>query len=162
MRHYQYEESVVIPASPEDTFAYVDNHTRFSSHMTKSSWMMGGGRMNVSVDAGRGQEVGSHIRLSGKAFGIPLSLDEVVIRHESPRVKVWETVGIPKLIVVGHYQMKIEVSPQDGKSLLRVAINYELPKTSAWLGRLFGRTYAKWCVRQMIKDARDQSFARQI
>lgn len=37
------EESLLISASPEDVFAYVDDHKRFSSHMNQSSWMMGGG-----------------------------------------------------------------------------------------------------------------------
>ena len=46
--------------------------------MSKPSWKMGGGRMMVDVDAGRGQVVGSHIRLNGHAFGFPLGLDEVV------------------------------------------------------------------------------------
>ena len=150
-RHY--EDSTFIPASPQKVFDYVDDHSRLSSHMSQSSWMMGGGRMETSVDAGRGQQVGSHIRLSGKAFGIPLFLDEVVIRHEPPHIKIWETVGTPKLFVVGPYRMEIEVSPQDGKSRLRVSIDYELPIANAWLGKLFGGYYAKWCVQQMIKGA---------
>ena len=30
---YHYEESSVIPATAEKIFAYIDDHTRFSSHM---------------------------------------------------------------------------------------------------------------------------------
>ena len=36
MRHY--EESSVIPANAGKVFAYIDDHTRISSHMNKSSW----------------------------------------------------------------------------------------------------------------------------
>ena len=72
-RHY--DDSVLIPAAPVEVFGFIDDHARLSSHMNKSSWMMGGGRMNTSIDAGRGQETGSHIRMSGKVFGITLSLD---------------------------------------------------------------------------------------
>lgn len=153
MRHY--EDRVPIKARAEDVFAYVDDHAHFSSHMSESSWMMGGGRMDISVDNGHGQRVGSHIRLSGKVFGITLFLDEVVTRREPPRVKIWETVGNLRLLVIGHYRMSIEVEPQDSNSLLRISIDYDLPSTNAWLGRLFGGIYAKWCVQQMIKGTHD-------
>lgn len=154
MRHY--EESVSIPVSPNELFAYIDDHKRFSSHMNKSSWMMGGGRMNVSIDKGHGQKVGSHIRMNGKAFGIGLSLDEVVTRYEPPHLKTWETVGIPKLLVIGNYKMGVGIKSHDNISLLRVYIDYDLPRKNTFLGWLFSGTYAKWCVQQMIKGASDQ------
>ena len=150
-RHYQ--DSKLIPASAADAFAFIDDYGRLSSHMNKSSWMMGGGRMDTSVDAGRGQEIGSHIRMDGKAFGIKLFLDEVVTRREPSRVKIWETVGMPKLLIIDHYRMKAEIEPQENGSLLRVSIDYNLPAKNVWLGKLFGRYYAKWCVRQMIESA---------
>ncbi len=150
-----YEESLLVPRDQEEVFAYIDDHSRFSSHMSKSSWMMGGGRMEVSTDSNRGQKVGSHILLSGSAFGISINLDEVVTQHQKPNLKVWETVGEPKLMVVGQYQMKIEIHPQGDKSHLTVSIDYRLPNKNVWLGRLFGMMYAKWCVRQMINGVRD-------
>src|SRR3972149_11669376 len=101
LRHY--ENSTFISASAEEIFAYIDDHKRFSSHMGQSSWMMGGGKMEVTVDEGHGQKVGSHIRLSGKAFGIKLFLDEIVTWHEPPFVKMWKTVGNLKLLVIGQY-----------------------------------------------------------
>ncbi len=149
MSHFQ--DSSIIPASPERVFAYIDDHARFSSHMNKSSWMMGGGKMSTSVDEKYGQEVGSHIRMSGTVFGIHLFLDEVVTRHESPRLKAWETVGTPKLLIIGHYQMKVEIKPHKSNSLLTISIDYELPKTNVWLGKLFSGWYAKWCIQQMLK-----------
>lgn len=153
-RHY--EDRTLISASPEELFAYIDDHTRFSSHMSQSSWMMGGERMDVSVDDGKGQKVGSHIRLNGTAFGIKLFLDEVVTRREPPHIKEWETVGDLRLLVVGHYRMGIEITPQGSDSLMRVFIDYDMPAQHVWLGRLFGGMYAKWCVGQMINGARDQ------
>ena len=154
MRHY--EESSLVPASAEKVFAYIDDHTRFSSHMNKSSWMMGGGKMETKVDEGKGQQVGSHILLSGTAFGIRIFLDEVVTSHKSPVVKTWEPVGVPKLLIIGSYGMGIDIQPQNTQSLLRVFIDYDLPTTNTWLGRIFSRVYAKWCVRKMIKDTRNE------
>ena len=153
MRHY--EDSTLISVSPKELFAYVDDHKRFSSHMSQSSQMMCGGNMDASVDEGGGQKVGSHIRMSGKAFGIKLFLDEVVTRYEPPYLKTWETVGFPKLLVIGSYGMGIEIKLQDTRSRLRVYIDYDLPTTNVWLGRLFSGLYAKWCVQQMIKGTRD-------
>ena len=158
MRHH--ENSVLIDGRAEDVFAYIDDHTRFSAHMSRSSWMMGGGRMATWVDDGHGQNVGSHIRMNGKVVVNTLSLDEVGTRHQPPRLKTWETVGDLRLLVIGHYRMSVEVEPRGGQSLLRVSIDYDLPPTNVWLGRLFGGTYAKWCVRQMTKGARDH-FATQ-
>lgn len=151
-RHY--EDSALIPADAAEIFAFIDDHTRLSSHMNKSSWMMGGGRMETSVDAGHGQRMGSHIRMNGKVFGITISLDEVITHHEPPRIKIWETVGTPKLLIIGHYRMKVEIEPQGNESLFRVSIDYDLPARNVWLGRLFGGFYAKWCVQQMTKDTR--------
>jgi hypothetical protein len=149
LRHY--EKSVVISAKVDDVFDYIDDHKRFSSHMNQSSWMLGGGKMNTSVDEKNGQKVGSHIRMDGTVFGVYLFLDEVVTHHEPPRLKTWKTVGTPKLLIIGNYQMKIEIKSDERGSLISVSIDYELPKTNVWLGKLFSGWYAKWCVQQMLK-----------
>ncbi len=107
--------------------------------------------MDTSVDDGNGQKVGSHIKMDGKVLGIKLFLNEVVTHHDPPHIKTWETVGTPELLVVGHYIMGIEITPQQGTSLLRVFIDYDLPDNHPILGLLFGGIYAKWCVRQMLQ-----------
>ena len=50
----------------DEVFTYVDDPTRLSSHMSKSSWMMGGGQMEIELDGGRGHNVGSRIRFLAK------------------------------------------------------------------------------------------------
>lgn len=152
-RHY--EESVFVTATPEEIFDYADDHGRFSSHMTRSSWMMGGGRMDVRLDEGKGKAIGSHIRLSGKVCGIRLFLDEVVTRYDRPVSKEWQTVGNPRL-VMGHYRMGWDIRAADGGSRFGVFIEYDLPESSGtrWLGYLLGHVYARWCVKQMIQGVR--------
>ena len=44
------ESSALIRASVEELFDQVDDHAWLSSHMNRSSWMMGGGRMQTEVD----------------------------------------------------------------------------------------------------------------
>ena len=142
-------------ASMDQVFAHIDDHTRLSSHMGKPSWRTGGGRMETQIDEGRGQKVGSRIRLSGRVFGVELSVEEIVVERDPPRRKVWETTGAPRLLVIGHYRMGFELSACEGGSLLGVFIEYALPARAParWLGRLVGPYYARWCTRQMVEDA---------
>ena len=95
--HYEHhnENYASIAADAGDIFAFIDDHTRLASHMNKSSWMMGGS-----------------VRRLGRTF------DEVIIEYPAPLLKVWETVGQPKLLVIGHYRMTVqaEVSRRNDSS----------------------------------------------
>lgn len=148
-------------APPAAVFARLDDHARLSAHMSQRSWKMGWGRMETVLDDQRGQAVGSHIVLRGRVFGIRLYLDEVVTARDPPLGKAWETVGQPRLIVIGRYRMGFELRAANGRaSHLRVQIHYDIPERGAARisGRLFGRSYARWCVRQMVRDTQ-QAFA---
>ena len=149
-RHY--EESVVVNAKREKVFAYADDHRNFSSHMNKSSWMMGGGSMQTLIDEGAGQKVGSHIVMRGKVFGIKLFLDEVVTKHDFPESKEWQTVGELNLVIIDHYKLGFQTAEQEDKTMLNVYIDYNLPKSliGRMAGHLLGDFYAKWCVKQMV------------
>lgn len=152
---HHYETSAFVRAPADKVFAHVDDHGRLSSHMTQSSWMMGGGRMEIELDNARGQSVGSRIRLTATVFGIRLSVEEVVIERNPPDRKVWETIGSPRLLVIGRYRMGFEITPREGGSLFRVYIDYAPPERvpARWLGYCLGRHYARWCTQQMVNDA---------
>lgn len=81
-RHY--EESAFVPTSVEQVFDYVDDHARLSSHMRESSWMMGGGRMDIQADAGNGQAA-RHGRQSGLRGFLSSATTEWVSRSP-PRI----------------------------------------------------------------------------
>lgn len=153
----KHEESTgVVSASPEQTFAWLDDQTHLTEHMSKRSWKMGWGEMETVLDAQAGRSPGSHILLRGRVFGIQLSLEEVVTVHEAPVRKTWETIGEPRLLVVGPYQMGFDLTPAGTATKVHVTIDYERPARGfpRILGRLFGRAYAKWCTRQMVDAAR--------
>ncbi len=152
-RHY--ESSALVHATPAELFSHVDDPARLSSHMSESSWMMGGSRLSTEVDRGGGKIVGSHIRMGGRVLGVQLALDEAVTERNPPHRKVWETIGEPRLLVIGHYRMGFDIAQQGHGSTFRVFIDYALPRSAParWLGRLFGRFYARWCTERMVNDA---------
>lgn len=156
MDHRYHETSIAVPAPIDRVFAYLDDHARLSSHMRKPSWQMGGGRMLVQLDGAQGKAVGSRIRLAGRVWGIPLAVDEVVTERRVPTSKVWETVGVPRLLVIGSYRMGFQVTTAPAGSLVRVFIEYQLPvpRVARCLGCLLGRFYAAWCTERMAVDAR--------
>ena len=152
-RHFA--DSADIAATAHEVFAYLDNPARLSTHMTRSSWIMGGGKMKISTDEGAGARVGSRISLSGKAFGLSLFLDEEVTQYEPPTAKTWETLGEPMLLVIGAYRMGFGIADGAARAKLHVFIDYDLPRNrlAKVLGFLFGHFYASWCVRSMLADA---------
>jgi hypothetical protein len=152
---YRDESMAVVYAPMDRIFAYLDEHTQLSAHMSESSWKLGWGRMVVQLDEARGQALGSRIRLSGRVFGLQLSVEEVVSERDPPHRKFWETIGTPRLLVIGQYRMGFELSRLAQGSLLRVSIDYALPANAParWLGRALGPYYARWCTQKMVDDA---------
>lgn len=152
---YHCETSAMVRAPMDRVFAYMDDHTRLASHMSESSWMMGGGSMQIELDAARGQKIGSWIRLSGKILGVTLDVEEIVTERTPPRRKVWETTGVPRLLVIGRYRMGFEIAQREAGSHLTVFIDYALPEQAVtrWLGYFLGGYYARWCTQQMVADA---------
>ncbi len=118
--------------------------------------------MAIETDADGGRAVGSDIRLTGRMLGIPLHVECKVIRGEPPSLKAWETVGEPRLLVIGPYRMTVTMDVRNDGSRGVIAIDYALPASAAGrgLGMLFGPMYARWCVRQMTQDLVNQFGAR--
>ena len=110
------EHSAPINASVERVFDQLDDQTFLTEHMRRRSWKMGWGTMDSVVDAQQGRSVGSHIVLRGRVFGLHLYLHEVVTMREPPLAKTWETVGEPRLLVIGPYRICLlytSPSPRD-------------------------------------------------
>lgn len=149
------ESTRIVAASADAVFLNLDDHDRLTAHMSQSSWMMAGSRMDIELDAAKGRAAGSLIRLRGRLLGIPIHVEEVVTEHAPPFRKAWETIGAPKLLVIGRYKMGFEITPQGTSSRLRVFIDYDLPAPlpERWLGFLLGGLYARWCTQSMANDA---------
>ncbi len=149
------ETTVRIEYAAEAVFAYLDDHRHLGAHMSASSWMMLGSKMDYEFDAGEARSVGSKFGFHGKILGIAMSAEQVVAIRMPPRLKVWETIGVPNLWVIGRYRMGFEIVPETRSCQLRVFIDYDLPEKAParWLGLIFANAYARWCTGRMAKDA---------
>jgi Polyketide cyclase / dehydrase and lipid transport len=139
-----------VGAAPADVFEHIDRPERLSAHMARKSWRLGGASMSIETDAAGGRAVGSHFRLGGRMMGLSLSVECVVVQRAPPRFKAWETLGRPRLLVIGPYRMSVTIEPRNGASNVSIGIDYALPANRFW--RSFGPFYAHWCVRQMAHD----------
>lgn len=152
--HHRFESSAEVTAAPELLFAELDDHERLSAHMMQSSAMMAGSKMQFDFDEGGGRAIGSKIRMSGQFLGIRLKLEEVVTERDPPKHKAWETIGTPRLLVIGDYRMGFDIEPLGNGARLTVFIDYDEPKSSwAILGKLLGPVYARWCTVSMAQGA---------
>lgn len=107
-RHH--ESAVLLNAAIGDAFAYLDDFKRLSAHMAKSSAMTLGSRMTIETDERDGRAVGSRVRMQGTMLGMKLALEEIVVEHEPPRRKVWQTVDA-RLLVIGQYRLGFDLEP---------------------------------------------------
>jgi hypothetical protein len=84
--------------------------------------MMLGGSMRYAFDTGGGRAIGSVITMQGDVLGLKLGLDEVITERTATR-KVWETRGVPQLLVIGAYRMGFEITPAESGADLLVSID---------------------------------------
>src|SRR5262249_44339261 len=117
-------------------------------------------RMQVHMEPDHARRVGSRFGFSGSVLGLPLGADEVVTRREPPFGKSWETIGEPRLWVIGRYAMAFELEPQKRFCRLEVTIDSALRPAGLprLIGRLFAPLYARLCTRRIVEDAK-QHFA---
>lgn len=154
-RHFE-EASALVAGSADEVFNYLDDHRSIAAHMDAGgSPMMGGGQMSLELDAAGGRELGSHIRMTGTAFGLKLALDQVVVERTPPHSKTWQTVS-QRLLVIGEYAMGYQIEPRSEGAHLTVWIRYN-SAPNRLLGLLGGKMYARWCVDQM-RDAAVRQF----
>lgn len=150
-RHH-FEAGALVAAPPETLFGRMDDHHWLASHMTGRSAMMAGSAMSVEIDGLGGRAVGSRIAMSGRVLGLRLRLVEAVVQRDPPLSKAWETVGEPRLLVIGRYRMGFAIVPVADGSHLTMFIDYDDPAPPwRWLGRIPGGIYARWCVRAMVE-----------
>jgi hypothetical protein len=163
MYRHHFESRADVAASPDAVFAYLDDQERLSAHMMSSSAMMAGTTIRFEFDEHRGRALGSTIRLSGRVLGFTLEAAETIIEREPPRRKLWQTVGEPRLLVIGGYRMGFEIRPEGSGSRLLVFIDYDEP-SGGWrfARKLLGGRYAQWCTRSIARGTAKHFESRRL
>jgi Polyketide cyclase / dehydrase and lipid transport len=153
---HRLEETTTIPAPPARVFAWLDDPQNTGWHMSRPSLAMLGGALRVERLSAMAAGVGATYRSWGHVLGLRIDFTTTVVRWVAGQEKVWRTIGDPRLIVIGPFEMRFALEPIDGGARLIMAVEYDLP--ASVLGRLLGRVlaapYARWCLRRMCRDAR--------
>lgn len=150
------QETVVVAAAPSKVFAWIDDPRNTGMHMSRPSMAMLGGMLRLEQLSPSRTGVGTTYRSWGRVLGLPIDCTTMVTAWEPDREKTWRTTGRPRLIVLGNFEMRFTLVAVDHGTRLILTISYSLPP--AGFGRLLGRMlaapYARWCLRQMVRDAR--------
>jgi hypothetical protein len=150
------EETAVVRAAATTVFAWLDEPRNTGFHMNRPSLAMLGGALRLERVSAQTRGVGATYRSWGRVLGLPIDFTTAVTQWVPGREKTWRTVGKPRLIVLGDFQMRFSLASRDGGTNVMMAIDYSLPTRG--IGRLVGAVlaapYARWCLRRMVRDAR--------
>jgi hypothetical protein len=152
----RFEETITIPALPARVFAWLDDPRNTGWHMSRPSLAMLGGALRVERLSAMATGEGATYRSWGRVLGLRIDFTTTVVRWVADREKIWRTIGDPRLIVIGHFEMRFGIGPVDGGARLTMGLGYGLPSRGCgWLlGLALATPYAKWCLRRMCRDAR--------
>ncbi|MBW9116402.1 SRPBCC family protein [Rhizobium cauense] len=154
-----YEDSATstidLQAPPQQVFAFLDDPTVVVAHMQKPSLMMLGATTEYDVDPGKGQAVGSIVKMRGKVLGMELLVEEIITEWQPPWRKSWQTLGRPKLLVIDSYHMDFVIRPitQGCRVTVKIQYSYSRSPVGSWLGGIPAKAYARWCVAKITSEA---------
>ena len=150
-------QTVDIAAPAAAVFAHVDDMKNIGGHMTdRSSMAMMGSKLTLEIVSPRATGVGATYRYHGTMMGLRLDFSESVTRYVPGREKTWRTIGEPRLLILGGYEMRVLVEPRPpSSSRLTISITYDLPRAPGWrlVAMLVAGWYSRWCVGRMCSDA---------
>lgn len=86
-------------ATPEQVFKTIDDLGVTGMHMTRSSMMMMGSKLNLEFLTENHTGLGSRYRWTGKMMGLKMDFTVEVTKWISGKEKIWETIGEAKLII---------------------------------------------------------------
>ena len=137
-------------------FRHLDNLGITGMHMTQSSMMMMGSKLDLEFLTENHLGLGTKYRWTGKMMGIKMDFTVEVTKWIEGEEKIWETIGQPKLIIYSWYRMHLKVAKiQEGTSV-ELSISYERPNGLFYriLSFLFADWYCRWCLKHMLEDCR--------
>lgn len=142
-------------ATPEQVFKCIDDLGVTGMHMTQSSMMMMGSKLNLEFLTENHTGLGSRYRWTGKMMGMSMDFTVEVTKWIAGEEKIWETIGETKLIIYSWYRMRLLIHQIPNSTKAELSISYEKPKGffNKMLSFLFADWYCKWCLKNMLKAA---------
>ena len=143
-------------ATPEQVFKCIDDLGVTGMHMTQSSMMMMGSKLNVGFLTENHIGLGTKYKWTGKMMGMPMDFTVEVTKWISPKEKIWETIGGTKLIIYSWFRMQLIILPTLNGCKVELSISYEKPKgfINKILSFLFADWYCNWCLKHRLGDAK--------
>jgi len=143
-------------APPMDVFRTLDNLGVTGAHMTASSMMMMGGKLDLEYLTSFHTGPGTKYRWQGKMMGLRMDFTVEVSKWIEGVTKTWGTVGKSQLIIYDGFQMTLDVHGEGDGASAKLSISYEKPDQfiNKVLCFLFADWYCRWCLQKMLNDAR--------
>ena len=150
--------NILINSTPPKVFALMDDFSKTGMHMSESSMMMMGSKLNLEQLSTNATGIGATYRWYGKMMGMTIDFKETVSKWEFPIAKKWETIGDAKIIIISWYKMWFNIEGNDGSSIVTLHISYLPPKQ--WYFRilsfLFANWYCNWCLKNMLESIKQK------
>lgn len=146
----------IYKAPADKVFSYLDDLGVTGMHMTKSSAMMMGSKLNLEFLTNYKTGLGSKYQWKGTMMGMKMDFTVEVTKWVEGVEKVWETVGEAKMIIYSWYRMHLLVYPKGNTAQAELSITYKKP--NGWFARiisyLFADWYCNWCLKNMLHDSK--------
>ena len=126
------------------------------AHMTQSSTIMMGSKLNLEFLTQNRTGLGSTYRWWGKMMGLSMDFTVKVTKWVEGKEKIWETIGPTTLIIYSWYRMELVLREIALGTEAVLSISYKKPEgiLQKVLCFLFANWYCRWCLNQMLGDAR--------
>lgn len=134
----------------------MDEIGKTGMHMTTSNMPMMGGKLELEQLSPNATGLHARYKWKGKVLWMKLDFTVEVTEWKKDELKVWETVGEAKIIILSWYRMRLLLTPMHENTRADLNISYEIPK-SCWgkfLAFFLADWYCKWCLRNMLEDSK--------
>ena len=150
------KRSTTYPFPSDIVFQCLDNLGVTGMHMTQSSMMMMGSKLDLKFLTENHTGMGTKYRWTGKMMGIKMDFSVEVTKWVKDEEKIWETTGTPKMIIYSWYQMHLQLTKFPGSTSAELSISYEKPDGLFYqlLSFLFADWYCRWCLKHMLEDCK--------
>ncbi len=148
------KRNIIINANPEQVFAFMDDIENTGMHMTNTNAPLMGGKIKIHWLSENKTGLGAKYKWLGNVMGMKMDFTVEVTKWTQGKVKIWETTGNPKMIVLEWFRMFLLLSPiNHGNTQAELSIYYTKSKGNI-LHFLLAKSYALWCVKSMLNDTK--------